>query len=158
MMTGAGYAENTRAALITWGIAEMMTLAEALGGRRETVAGLSGIGDLTLTCSSTTSRNMHFGVQLGAGIARADVFGGTPVVVEGEVGAISVIDLADRIGITMPVSRAVHDILHRGADLRETFAALWARPLTGENRALNLALDHPAVAGAPAPSEDALRG
>jgi glycerol-3-phosphate dehydrogenase (NAD(P)+) len=146
MMTGAGYAENTRAALITWGIAEMMSLAEALGGRRETIAGLSGIGDLTLTCSSATSRNMHFGMQLGAGIAREDVFHGSPTVVEGDVAAISVIDLANRIGVDMPVSRAVHDILHRGADLRETFAALWSRPITGENTSLNLALTHPAGA------------
>ncbi|WP_078059382.1 NAD(P)H-dependent glycerol-3-phosphate dehydrogenase [Tropicimonas marinistellae] len=145
MMTGAGYAENTRASLITWGIAEMMTMAEALGGRRETIAGLSGIGDLTLTCSSTTSRNMHFGAQLGSGIERRNVFQGNPVVIEGEVGAISVIDLADRIGIDMPVSRAVHDILHEGANLRETFAALWARPITGENKFLNLALEHPAA-------------
>jgi glycerol-3-phosphate dehydrogenase (NAD(P)+) len=145
MMTGAGYAENTRAALITWGIDEMKTMAEALGGRRETIAGLSGVGDLTLTCSSTTSRNMHFGVQLGSGIARDNVFDGTAVVVEGEVNAISVIDLADRINVDMPVCRAVHDILHEGADLRETFAALWARPITGENKYLNLALDHPAA-------------
>ncbi|PRY22612.1 glycerol-3-phosphate dehydrogenase (NAD(P)+) [Aliiruegeria haliotis] len=143
MMTGAGYAENTRAALITWGIDEMKALAEALGGRRETVAGLSGVGDLTLTCSSTTSRNMHFGVQLGSGISRENVFDGTRVVVEGEVNAISVIDLADRIGIDMPVSRAVHDILHEGADLRDTFAGLWSRPLTGESKFLNVLLRHP---------------
>ncbi|MFV0359631.1 NAD(P)H-dependent glycerol-3-phosphate dehydrogenase [Tropicimonas sp.] len=144
MMTGAGYAENTRAALITWGIDEMKALAEARGGRRETIAGLSGIGDLTLTCSSTTSRNMHFGVQLGSGIARENVFDGTPVVVEGEVNAISVVDLADRIGLDMPVCRAVNAILHEGADLRRTFAALWARPITGENKFLNLALENPA--------------
>ncbi len=87
---------------------------------------------------------MSFGVQLGRGIERSNVFDGNPVVVEGEVNAISVIDLADRIGISMPVCRAVHDILHAGAGLRETFAALWSRPLTAEHRALNLALDHPA--------------
>lgn len=144
MMTGAGYAENTRAALITWGIDEMKALAEMLGGRRETIAGLSGIGDLTLTCSSTTSRNMSFGVQLGRGIERENVFDGNRVVVEGVVNAISVVDLANRIGIDMPVCRAVHAILHEQADLRETFAALWSRPLTGENKVLNLALDHPA--------------
>ncbi len=144
MMTGAGYAENTRAALITWGIDEMKALAEMLGGRRETIAGLSGVGDLTLTCSSTTSRNMSFGVQLGRGIDRQNIFDGNKVVVEGEVNAISVIDLADRIGLEMPVCRAVHEILHEGAELRDTFAALWSRPLTGENRILNFALEHPA--------------
>ena len=95
----------------------MKALAEALGGRRETIAGLSGIGDLTLTCSSTTSRNMSFGVQLGQrDRTRENVFGGNPVVVEGDVNAISVIDLADRIGVKMPVCRAVHDILHEGAE------------------------------------------
>ena len=144
MMTGAGYAENTRAALITWGLDEMKWMAEALGGRRETVTGLAGTGDLTLTCSSPTSRNMNLGLQLGEGIARADCFGGKPVVVEGEVNAVSVVDLADRIRVGMPVSRAVHAILHEGADLRETFAALWARPLQGEPRTLDVTLDHPA--------------
>ncbi|NDR59003.1 NAD(P)H-dependent glycerol-3-phosphate dehydrogenase [Aliiruegeria sabulilitoris] len=144
MMTGAGYAENTRAALITWGIDEMKALAEVLGGRRETIAGLSGIGDLTLTCSSTTSRNMSFGVQLGRGVERQNLFNGNSVVVEGEINAISVIDLADRIGLEMPVCRAVYRILHEGAGLRETFAALWSRPLTGESKVLNLALEHPA--------------
>ena len=145
-MTGAGYAENTRAALITWGLDEMKALAEALGGRRETVTGLAGTGDLTLTCSSPTSRNMSLGQQLGQGIPRRACFGGKNVVVEGEVNAISVIVLADRIGVEMPVCRAVHDILHEGADLRETFAALWARPITGEPRALNVEVEHPAAA------------
>lgn len=144
MMTGAGYAENTRAALITWGLMEMKLMAEALGGRRETVTGLSGTGDLTLTCSSPTSRNMALGLQLGQGTPREECFHGQPVVVEGEVNAVSVIDLAERIGIDMPVSRAVFDILHRGAELSDTFARLWARPITGEPSTLNLALDHPA--------------
>jgi glycerol-3-phosphate dehydrogenase (NAD(P)+) len=153
MMTGAGYAENTRAALITWGVDEMKTMAEALGGRRETVTGLAGTGDLTLTASSPTSRNMKLGLQLGEGIPREACFGGRRVVVEGEVNAVSVIDLADMIGIEMPVCRAVHAILHRGAGLRETFAALWARPIVGEPRALDIKMAHPsAVPPAPPPS------
>ena len=145
MMTGAGYAENTRAALITWGVDEMKTLAEALGGRRETVTGLAGTGDLTLTASSPTSRNMKLGLQLGEGVAREACFGGRPVVVEGEVNAVSVVDLADQIGVDMPVCRAVHAILHRGADLQATFAELWARPITGEPRALDIEMEHPAA-------------
>ncbi|MEL6206180.1 MAG: NAD(P)H-dependent glycerol-3-phosphate dehydrogenase [Pseudomonadota bacterium] len=145
MMTGAGYAENTRAALITWGVDEMKTMAEALGGRRETVTGLAGTGDLTLTASSPTSRNMSLGLQLGQGIARASCFDGKSVVVEGEVNAVSVVDLANQIGVEMPVCRAVHAILHEGADLRQTFAALWARPITGEPRALDIKMKHPAA-------------
>lgn len=141
MMTGAGFAENTRAALIARGIDEMKTLAEALGGRRETVTGLSGAGDLTLTCSSQTSRNMSLGVQLGRGIARADCFDGRPVVVEGEINAVSVVDLAHRVRVSMPICEAVHDILHEGADLHATFRALWSRPIQPEPRTLALAFD-----------------
>ncbi|EPX78367.1 Glycerol-3-phosphate dehydrogenase (NAD(P)+) [Salipiger mucosus DSM 16094] len=138
MMTGAGFAENTRAALITRGMDEMKTLAEALGGRRETVTGLSGAGDLTLTCSSSTSRNMSLGTQLGQGIPRDQCFDGKPTVVEGEVNAVSVVDLARRVGVSMPICEAVHAILHEGAPLAETFRALWARPIEGEPRALDL--------------------
>lgn len=142
MMTGAGFAESTRAALIARGLDEMKTLAEALGGRRETVTGLSGAGDLTLTCSSTTSRNMAFGVQLGKGTPRAACFDGRPVVVEGETNVVSVIDLARRIGVSMPICEAVHAVLCDGADLEDTFAALWSRPIEGEPRALNLMMPH----------------
>jgi glycerol-3-phosphate dehydrogenase (NAD(P)+) len=146
MMTGAGFAENTRAALIVRGLAEMTLLAEALGGRPETVAGLAGAGDLTLTCSSLTSRNMALGVQLGQGRARAACFDGRPVTVEGEVNAVSVTDLGRRLGLRLPVCTAVHDVLHAGADLRATFAALWVEPIEWERRAMQMALAHP---GAP---------
>ena len=145
MMTGAGFAENTRAALITRGVDEMKALAEALGGRRETVTGLSGMGDLTLTCSSPTSRNMSLGLQLGQGIRREACFDGQPVVVEGEMNARSVTDLARRVGVAMPISEAVRTILHNGAELGETFAALWSRPIEGEPRTLDLSFDHPAT-------------
>ena len=144
MMTGAGFAENTRAALITRGMNEMKTLAEALGGRRETVTGLSGAGDLVLTCSSQTSRNMSLGTQLGRGLRREDCFEGRPVVVEGEVNALSVVQLARRVGVPMPISEAVHAILHEGAELGATFAQMWSRPLRGEPRSLDISLSQPA--------------
>ncbi|MCC1494026.1 NAD(P)-dependent glycerol-3-phosphate dehydrogenase [Cognatishimia sp. F0-27] len=144
MMTGAGFAENTRAALITRGVDEMKALAEALGGRRETVTGLSGMGDLTLTCSSTTSRNMSLGLQLGQRIPRAECFDGRPVVVEGEMNARSVTDLARRLGVAMPICEAVRAILHDEADLGQTFAALWARPIEAEPNAMDLSFAHPA--------------
>ncbi|MEO1796314.1 MAG: NAD(P)H-dependent glycerol-3-phosphate dehydrogenase [Pseudomonadota bacterium] len=144
MMTGAGFAENTRAALITRGLDEMKSLAEVLGGRRETVTGLSGIGDLALTCSSPTSRNMSLGQQLGQGIARADCFEGRPVVVEGEVNAKSVTDLARSVGVSMPICETIRAILHDGAELGPAFAALWARPLEAEPKAMDVAFNHPA--------------
>lgn len=142
MMAGAGFAENTRAALITRGLDEMMRLAEVLGGRRETVMGLSGVGDLTLTCSSTTSRNFSLGAQLGAGRPRAECFDGREVVVEGEVNAVSVVDLARKVQVAMPIAEAVHAILHEGVPLAEAFAGLWARPIRAETPALAIALDH----------------
>jgi len=145
MMTGAGFAENTRAALITRGLDEMKALAEALGGRRETVTGLSGIGDLSLTCSSATSRNMSLGHQLGEGILRDACFDGKPVVVEGEVNAKSVTDLARRLGVAMPICETVRSILHDGADLGTAFASLWARPIEAEPRAMDVAFTHPAT-------------
>lgn len=144
MMAGAGFAENTRAALITRGVDEMKALAEALGGRRETVTGLSGMGDLTLTCSSPTSRNMSLGLQLGQGTPRSACFDGKPVVVEGEMNARSVTDLARRVAVSMPICESVRAVLLQGADLGETFAALWSRPIEGEPRTLDLSFDHPA--------------
>ena len=144
MMTGAGFAKNTRAALITRGMDEMKQLAEALGGKRETVTGLSGAGDLTLTCSSDSSRNMSLGTQLGAGIPRAQCFEGRPVTVEGEHNAITVTDLARRLGVSLPICEAVRRVLHDNADLRETFARMWSSPIESEPRAMmGLSFDHP---------------
>ena len=144
MMTGAGYAENTRAALITRGLDEMKRLAEALGGRRETVTGLSGIGDLSLTCSSPTSRTMSLGIQLGEGRARADCFDGQPVVVEGELNSITVTDLARHIGIALPICETVRAVLHDGQEIGPAFARLWSAPLEAEPRSMEFFLiDHP---------------
>lgn len=144
MMTGAGFAENTRAALITRGLDEMKRLALALGGQAETISGLSGVGDLSLTCSTPTSRNMALGLQLGEGLARADCFKGQPVVVEGERNAKSVRHLAHRVGVEMPICETVHSILYEGADIGTAFAALWARPIEAEPSAMLFSLSHPA--------------
>lgn len=145
MLTGAGFADNTRAALITRGLDEMKLLSNALGGRRETLTGLSGLGDLTLTCNSTTSRNMSLGLQLGQGTARAACFDGRPVTVEGEANAKSITDLARKLDLQMPICETVRAILHDGADLGEAFATLWARPLEAEPMAMDLAITHPAT-------------
>lgn len=144
MMTGAGFAENTRAALITRGIDEMKRLTEALGGRRETLSGLSGVGDLVLTCSTPTSRNMALGLQLGKGTARLACFDGKPVVVEGELNSRSITDLARGLNVEMPICETVRSILHDGEDIGQAFAALWARPIEAEPAAMDFALNHPA--------------
>ncbi|MEM6971256.1 MAG: NAD(P)H-dependent glycerol-3-phosphate dehydrogenase [Pseudomonadota bacterium] len=144
MATGAGFAANTRAALITRGLDEMKVLAEALGGRRETVTGLAGIGDLTLTCSNTASRNFSYGVEVGEGRRGAEIFGGRKVTVEGVRNAVAATDLARRHGIHMPICETVRAIVHDGTSLGEAFAALWSRPLEAEPRAMDLTFAHPA--------------
>ena len=153
MMTGAGFAENTRAALIAREL-EMRRLAEALGGRDETVNGLSGMGDLVLTCSSPTSRDFALGAQLGAGRPRAACFDGRDVVVEGEVNALSVIEAARRAGVSMPICEAIQDHLHRGhppgRGLRPALGAADRAEATG----LSLAIEHP---GGPAALQDLTR-
>ncbi|MEM7499381.1 MAG: NAD(P)H-dependent glycerol-3-phosphate dehydrogenase [Pseudomonadota bacterium] len=143
MATGAGFAANTRAALITRGLDEMKALAEALGGKRETVTGLSGIGDLTLTCSNTSSRNFSYGVEMGEGRRGEEIFGGQKKVVEGVRNSIAATDLARRKGVEMPICETVRAIVHDGLPLGEAFAALWSRPLEAEPRALDLTLGHP---------------
>lgn len=149
MMTGAGYSDNTRAALITRGLDEMKALATALGGRRETLTGLSGLGDLSLTCNSTTSRNMKLGLQLGGGTPRADCFDGKPVVVEGEANAKSVTDLARKLNVAMPICETVRAILFDGADLGEAFATLWARPIQAEPLSMDVAFANPTTLSNP---------
>jgi glycerol-3-phosphate dehydrogenase (NAD(P)+) len=145
MAEGARFGSNARAALITRGLDEIKNLAEGLGGRRETVTGLAGVGDLMLTCSSTQSRNFSFGHQLGRGVARTDVFDGRPTVVEGIENALSVTELARRVGVTMPICEAVRRIVHEGQHFEAAFHDLWTGPIEGEPRALDLVLAHPAA-------------
>lgn len=146
MAEGAGFGANARAALITRGLDEIQRLAEALGGRRETVAGLSGLGDLMLTASSPQSRNFSYGAQLGRRVPPAKLFGGRPVVVEGIENALSVTDLARRLGVRMPICEAVRAVVHEGEPFADAFERLWTAPLESEPRALDLELAHPAVA------------
>ncbi|MEM1313754.1 MAG: NAD(P)H-dependent glycerol-3-phosphate dehydrogenase [Pseudomonadota bacterium] len=145
---GAGFGANTRAALVTRGLEEMKQLAEALGGRRETVTGLSGMGDLTLTCSSEQSRNFRLGQQLGRGLARDACFEGAPVTVEGERAARSVTDLARKHALELPICEAMRAVLHEGELLPAAFGRLWGRSLKAEPKALDFELGHPAADGA----------
>jgi glycerol-3-phosphate dehydrogenase (NAD(P)+) len=124
--------ENARAALITRGLAEITRLCVAKGGRAETMAGLSGLGDLTLTCTSRTSRNYALGIDLGRGAKLADILARRRTVVEGVATAAAVTKLAARLGVEMPIANAVADVLHRGTDIDATIAALLARRFRAE--------------------------
>lgn len=130
--SGLGHGHNTTASLITRGLAEMTRLGTALGGRPETFAGLAGMGDLVATCASPLSRNHRLGLALGRGLdveaAAADV-GQTA---EGVATARAVRELAIRLGVDMPITRAVVAVVDEGAQIDEVTTALLSRPVRPE--------------------------
>jgi len=132
IVAGRRLGDNARAALITRGLAEMVRLAHAKGGRAETLMGLSGLGDLTLTCTALQSRNHSLGFALGEGAVLDEILGRRRSVAEGVSSAAAVATLARRLGLDMPIVAAVDAILHQGADIDETIASLLARPFRGE--------------------------
>lgn len=127
---GAGLGENARAGLITRGLAELARLAAALGGRAETVMGLSGLGDLLLTCTGPSSRNFSLGLALGRGEALANALGARREVTEGVATAPALVARAGEV--EMPICRAVADLLTGSVSLTEAMARLLSRPLRDE--------------------------
>jgi glycerol-3-phosphate dehydrogenase (NAD(P)+) len=132
IVEGRGLGHNAAAALITRGFAEMARLGLALGASLETLTGLSGLGDLVLTCQGPLSRNRTLGVALGRGTPLARHMEGRRQIVEGEATAPAVVARATRHAIEMPICAAVDAILHRGAGVDEAIRALLARPLRRE--------------------------
>lgn len=132
IVVGRRLGDNARAALITRGLAEMARLAIAKGGRRETLMGLSGLGDLTLTCTSLQSRNHSLGVALGEGKKLADILAARRSVAEGVTSARAALGLAARLGVEMPIVQAVDRILHHGAEIGAVIEGLLARPFRSE--------------------------
>ncbi|MBS0523044.1 MAG: NAD(P)-dependent glycerol-3-phosphate dehydrogenase [Proteobacteria bacterium] len=132
IVEGRGLGHNAAAALVTRGFAEMARLGQAIGAELETMTGLSGLGDLVLTCHGPLSRNRSLGLALGKGATLADYMHGRRQVVEGEATAPAVLARARRHGIEMPICAAVDAILHGGADLDATIRGLLARPLRRE--------------------------
>ena len=125
---GRGFGDNARAALITRGLAEIMRLGLAMGARMETLAGLSGLGDLVLTCTSRQSRNYALGLALGQGRSLADAVASGRGVAEGVSTAAVLADLARSRGIDMPIVEAVNAVLHGGVRVEDAIAGLLARP------------------------------
>ena len=124
--------DNARASLITRGLAEMSRLALAKGARPQTLMGLSGLGDLVLTCNATQSRNFSLGIALGKGDTLDDVLAGRAAVTEGVFSAAAVSQLARNLGVDMPICGAVDAVLNGGADIDETISGLLARPFRTE--------------------------
>jgi glycerol-3-phosphate dehydrogenase (NAD(P)+) len=127
MADGLGYGDNTRAALLTRGLAEMTRLGLALGSNPLTFSGLAGVGDLVATCSSRQSRNRHVGLELGRGRSLADVQAGMHMVAEGVRSSQAVLDIARRAGVEMPIVEQVVEVVHGGAAPEEVVARLMGR-------------------------------
>jgi glycerol-3-phosphate dehydrogenase (NAD(P)+) len=129
---GRGMGDGARAALITRGFAELRRLGLALGGRAETLSGLCGLGDLVLTCSSRTSRNMSLGAALGEGRTAAEVLAERKSVAEGVASAPAVAALAAKVGVEMPLCAAVDDVLSGRVSLDSAIDGLLSRPFRAE--------------------------
>ena len=123
---------NARAALVTRGLAETTRLGVAMGAQAATFAGLAGMGDLILTCTGDLSRNRTLGKRLAGGSSLADVLGSSRAVVEGVNACRSVVRLAERFGVEMPICRAVHRVLFEGQEPREAVVGLMTRELRFE--------------------------
>lgn len=132
IVTGRGLGENARAAIVTRGLAELARLGEALGGRRETLMGLSGLGDLVLSASSLTSRNMAFGHAIGEGSDPQALRRHPGALVEGVFTAGAVARLAAAHGLEMPISAAVDAILEGRLDIEQALDRLMRRPIRPE--------------------------
>ena len=127
MAEGMGFGDNTRATLITRGLAEMSRLGVAMGGDPMTFAGLAGMGDLIATCSSKQSRNNNVGLALGRGESIEQILASTNMVAEGVKSSPSVLDLAKRHRVEMPITEQVVAVCHEGRTAREALAALMRR-------------------------------
>jgi glycerol-3-phosphate dehydrogenase (NAD(P)+) len=132
MAAGMGFGDNTRATLVTRGLAEMARLGIALGAEPLTFSGLAGMGDLIATCSSTQSRNNMVGVALGQGHTIDDITASMNMVAEGVKSCRSVLDLAQRHGVEMPLTAAVVAVCHQGRTAKDVVDALMQRDRKAE--------------------------
>ena len=133
MSDGLGFGANTRIAMITRGLVEMTRLGVALGARKETFMGLAGMGDLVLTCTDNLSRNRRMGLALAAGKSVKEAETEIQQVVEGVMAAEAVHEVADKLGIEMPICQQVYGILYRGLSPREAVGSLMSRELKRED-------------------------
>jgi len=136
ILVGMGLGDNTRAALITRGVAEMTRLGARLGANPMTLIGLAGLGDLILTCTGTQSRNFQVGVKLGQGMPLGDILSGMAMVAEGVKTSRAVHLLAQRLGVEMPLVEAVYRILYEDLAPKDALKKLMARELKDELEAM----------------------
>ena len=133
MLDGLGYGDNTKAALITRGISEMSRLAIKMGAKAETLNGLTGIGDLIVTCESKHSRNRKAGMLMGQGYTMQQAMDEVKMVVEGVYSAKAAIALAGKYEVDMPIIEAVNKVLFENKSVKEAAAELMMRDRKSEN-------------------------
>ena len=133
IVDGKGLGASAHAAIVTRGFAEMRRLGHALGARHETMMGLSGLGDLVLTCGSRQSRNMSLGRALGEGESLSAVLGERVAVTEGVFTAAAVVRIAQEKRIEMPITEAVHSVLEGHRSVDDAIAGLMSRPFKAED-------------------------
>ena len=129
---GLGLSYNSTAGLITRGLAEIARLAVAMGGKPETMMGLAGVGDLILTCTGTLSRNRMVGEELAKGRTWPEIRDRMRMVAEGVATSVSVVDLAKRHGVDMPIAGQVYEVLHEDKSVGDAMESLLSRPLKPE--------------------------
>ena len=129
---GMGLGDNSRATLMTRGLAEIGRLGEALGADQLTLAGLAGLGDLVASCSSPLSRNRTFGERLGQGMALDDVLASMTQTAEGVKSSQSICELARKHGVEMPITEVIAAVLHEGLEVGQAALLLTGRPATRE--------------------------
>jgi glycerol-3-phosphate dehydrogenase (NAD(P)+) len=133
ILDGLQAGDNAKAALLSRGLAEITRLALALGARADTLAGLAGVGDLVTTCISPHGRNRSFGEAVGRGQSVSDTLAASNSVVEGVATTRSVVQLAANVGVDMPITRSVYDVLFAGESPTDAIAALMERPPRAES-------------------------
>jgi len=132
VVEGLGLGHNALAALITRGLAELTRVACAAGGRRETLSGLSGLGDLVLTCTGSLSRNRHVGLELARGRALADILSGMKMVAEGVITTGVALELGAKYTVELPIATQMAEVLNGRCDVRSAISALMLRPQRAE--------------------------
>lgn len=130
---GLGLGDNTKAMLMTRGLSEIARLGEALGGRKETFAGLAGIGDLIVTCTSMHSRNRRCGILIGQGVPPQEAVKEIGMVVEGYYAAATAKTLADKAGVEMPIASAAYAVLYENKDPKTVVTELMTRERKSED-------------------------
>ena len=124
---GMGFGDNTKAALMTRGLTEIARLGMAMGGKKETFAGLTGVGDLIVTCTSMHSRNRRCGILIGQGVPVDEALKQIGAVVEGYYATATGKELADKLGVEMPITEAAYSVLYEGKDPRDVLTELMTR-------------------------------